>query len=144
MQSKPILPRKNKTFDTWITNISPEWQRKAIVKLTGYLSKEANIRMDLDEGSASWSEYRTAVLALTSEKENHSLVGFVTFHTFDEGNPILYHCYVIPSFRRRGLLKEAWAMIKVRYESFEIEEPISGAMQAFLKTVDCSHVLPNQ
>ncbi|NWD55171.1 hypothetical protein HX878_10445 [Pseudomonas veronii] len=78
MQAKPISPRKNKKFDTWITSISPDWQRKAVVKLTGHLSKEANIRMDLDEGSSSWSEHQTAVLALTSEEKNNSLVGFIT------------------------------------------------------------------
>ncbi|WP_218173195.1 hypothetical protein, partial [Pseudomonas veronii] len=73
-----------------------------------------------------------------------SVFAAATFHIFDDGNPILYHCYVIPSFRRRGLLKNAWAVIKIRYDFFEIEEPLSSSMQAFLKSVDCSHVLPNQ
>lgn len=145
---RPQTAANGKSFDRWITYSSAEWQRVAAVQLTRYLSLETKIRQDLSECANAWQENQTAVYSIVETvscpkgDDRQAMVGMITFHQFDT-NPILYHCYLHPFFRGKGLMKKAWLEIQKRYPRFEIEEPISAAMGRFLQSVDCSHVLQN-
>ena len=143
---RPQTAPKGKTFDVWITASSPKWQRLAVVQLTRYLCLETKYRQDLNEDAASWKNNNTAVFAITGDvlcrygQERQALVGMMTFHQFHH-NPVLYHCYIHPFFRSKGLMKDAWKMACIRYPAFEIESPLSPAMEGFLAKVDISQVL---
>jgi hypothetical protein len=146
---RPQLARAGKSFDTWITASSPLWQRIAVVQLTRYLCLEhSHYRQDFDEYATPWEENRTATFTITSEVltrhglEREALVGILTFHQFKE-NPILYQCYLHPFFRGRGHMVDAWQAVQGRFPRFEVESPISPAMNKFLQKVDTAHVLPS-
>lgn len=144
---RPQSAAKGKIFDTWITSTSPEWQRLAVVQLTRYLSLETGYRQDLNEYANSWASNKTTVFAITEDItsrdgiERQSLVGMLTFHHFDNDPvPVLYHCYLHPFFRNKGLMKKAWQDVQVRFPRFEIEPPLTLAMKHFLGKVDYSIV----
>ena len=127
---RPQTAAKGNAFDAWITATSPEWQRVAVVQLTRYLSLETKYRQDLEEHAAPWVQNKTAAFAITDDvvnkdgQERQALIGTMTFHQFHQ-NPVLYHCYLHPFYRGKGLLENAWREARIRYPAFEIEPPLS-------------------
>jgi len=145
---RPQYARLGKDFDEWITAASPRWQRIAVEQLTRYLSLETMYRQDCKENVETWQENKTAVYSITKYitckdgRERNALIGIITFHKFNN-IPVLYHSYLHPFFRRRGLMSKAWDAVKLKFPQFEVEPPLSPAMERFMSKVDCSHVLPS-
>lgn len=143
---RPQTAAKGRSFDSWITSESSEWQRLAVVQLTRYLSLEANYKQDLIEHVTAWEESRTTVFPITEIVtcrmgiDRQALIGIVTFNQLGV-NPVLYHCYLHPFFRGKGFMKRAWTKIQLRYPRFEVEEPLTRAMKGFLSSVDISPIL---
>ncbi|MET7016396.1 GNAT family N-acetyltransferase [Uliginosibacterium flavum] len=110
------------------------------------MALETGNRQDLGEQATSWIKNQTSVFATTDKvlgkdgNERECLVGIATFHTFQQ-NPVLYHCYLHPFYRGKGLMERVWREVHARYPRFELEPPLSPAMSRFLSKVDHSHVL---
>jgi hypothetical protein len=126
-------------FDQWISSASPKWQRLAVVQLTRYLSLETGYRQDMDEAVSTWNDLKLQVFSMTEDifeedgTKRHALIGMVTFITEKPEDVILYHAYLHPFFRKKGLLTTNWKQIKMAYPVFNVEHPISPAFQAFLE-----------
>lgn len=137
-----------RAFDEWITASSPQWQRKAVVQMTRYLSLETGYRQDSEEHIETWKKNKTEVFSITKnllckdEQERNALIGIITFHKFSD-IPVLYHCYIHPFYRRKGIMAKSWETVKVKFPQFEVEPPISPAMTRFMQKTDCSHILPS-
>lgn len=146
MVLRPQNAPLGKKFDEWINAFSPKWQRVAVVQLTRYLSLETGYRQDAEDYVETWLENHTEVFSIThciyckDGRERDALVGILTFHKFNSV-PVLYHCYIHPFFRSKGIMAKAWERVKLKFPHFEVEPPVSPAMERFMKKVDCSHVL---
>lgn len=148
MVLKPQNAPFGKKYDEWITASSPKWQRIAVVQLTRYMSLETGYRQDAEVYVETWSKNNTEVFSITEcicckdGRERDALVGILTFHKYNSV-PVLYHCYIHPLFRKKGKMTKAWEAVKLKFPQFEVEPPLSPAMERFMKKVDCSHILPS-
>ncbi len=61
-----------------------------------------------------------------------AIIGACAFN-FRRGKWSLAWIWVIPSMRRRGVLLSRWAAFLERYGDFDIEHPLSDAMEAFVR-----------
>jgi hypothetical protein len=134
---RPQCAPRGKKYDEWITSSSSRWQRIAVVQLSRYLSLETGYRQDFDENVETWNTNKIETYSITEDilskdgEERNALIGILTF--LNSGpKPVLYHCYIHPFFRSKGLMDSAWDLVKAKTPHFDIEPPLSNAMKRFL------------
>lgn len=140
--SKIVRPQKakvGKTFDVWITQQSPVWQRRCVVQIRRYLHLECDYGMSFDDSFDCWKSLEVFPLLdkfyddLRHESRQW-MIGAVCFSD-DKNLPLLKFCWLHPFWRNQGLLKRAWPRFVERFGEFQIEPPISGAMSGFLESL---------
>ena len=139
---KIVRPQKaivGKTFDDWITQGSPIWQRRSVVQIRRYLHLECEYGMSFDESCECWKSLTVfPFLDEFFDNSRHELrqwmIGAVCFSD-DTDLPLLEFCWLHPFWRNQGLLRRAWPQFEERFGKFEIERPISKAMSGFLMSL---------
>lgn len=142
VSSKIIRPQKakvGKTFDAWITQESPVWQRRCVVQLRRYLYLECDYGMFFDDSFECWKSLEVfPFLDQFFDESRHEsrqwMIGAVCFSR-DTKPHLLEFCWLHPFWRNQGLLRRAWPEFEKRFGNFEIEPPISGAMSGFLASL---------
>jgi hypothetical protein len=136
---RPQKPDLGLSFDEWITEHSPVWQRRAVVQIRRYLAKECEYGMNFDVSDSSWDglqfypffdDYHDDA---TSTLRQH-IIGGAGFLPEDDGYNLEF-CWVHPFWRNQGRLRRAWTLFEERFGVFSVEPPISNAMEGALKSI---------
>lgn len=115
--------------------------KSAVYTLSGHMMREFgyNRQFDIDERGEDFCAY----LFMHPETYTHSdfaypAVGACCFRFREyEENPrwALQWVWIHPFFRRRGILSMRWPWFRMYFGDFDVEEPLSDAMQGFLKKI---------
>ena len=148
-----ICPPKLTTLEssdipTLVTKSSPWTHRKAVEKLARCFRRElkfdfvpflAKYGQSADDPTYEAYLFHETQFNLLYEDRDTEIVcgGAACFVNRNEGW-VLKWVWFHPYFRGRGLLWKSWTNFRSRYGDFEIERPLSPAMEKFLRKIEGS------
>lgn len=126
----------------WVDVSSPKWKRKAVY------DRALEFKRELGYDFVQWQtdpDYDSEAVGFLFSDDEDRIVGACAFRPQPAGrgkNPWrLDWIWMCPDARRRGLLGHQWDRFRQRFGVFDIEPPISEAMQAFLRKRGCAGLI---
>jgi hypothetical protein len=117
----------------WVDEKSPKWKRKEVY------DRALEFKRDLGYDFAQWqteARHDPDAIGFLFSDERGRIVGACAFrpqHGANERPWRLDWIWICPEARRLGQLDRQWDRFRQRFGVFDIEPPISDAMQAFLR-----------
>lgn len=115
----------------WVTNNSPKWLRIAVERCARAFKREMGY--DFTQWCA---EDDPEAIAFLFHDDRYRIIGACCFRPTSENQAAkkrLDWIWLCPDARRRGYLSKHWDLFLSIYGEFDIEHPISPAMEAFLR-----------
>lgn len=129
------------TFSEHVDWRSPEWRHREMT------TRASSFRREQGYDFTQWGlpETDTDAHGFLFTNSDGRIVGACAFRLRQyEGRPErwgLQWVWVAPSHRRTGVLRSRWAAMRQRFHDFDIEAPVSPAMQSFARTMGDGHLL---
>jgi hypothetical protein len=123
------------TEAAWVTRRSPDWKHQEMYERAVAFKRE--LRFDFIQWqNPKVDQDQQAVGYLFSDSEG-AVIGACCFQHYEEAERSerwgLAWIWICPKERRKGILAAHWQIFKERFGDFNVEFPISDAMQGFLK-----------
>ena len=122
---------------------SPKSHRIAVRKLAQFFRREFHydfVQYDEDDGDSACVAYLWAAPDCILENWRIHCIGACCFRHREKAYALQW-VWMNPFFRCRGLLSEAWPRFEKAHGDFQIEPPLSYAMEGFLTAIgDGAHV----
>ncbi|TKV70371.1 C2H2-type zinc finger protein [Rhizobium sp. AU243] len=125
----------------WVDARSPKWKR------TEVFGRALEFKRELGYDFIQWSleaQHDPDAIGFLFSGENGRIVGACSFRPQDGASDRPWRLdwiWICPNARRLGQLDRHWDRFRQRFGVFDVEHPVSDAMQAFLRKRGCADLL---